>query len=123
MNLQRDWMTEQHVETSQIRLIEVTELMSVLLHKRRCLETVEAEQEELLVEEAEVVREKLAALVKKLKLKDWVDSLDSVHHARDRPSLDRQHGPSQLNDMSLCLRDTIKDTRLCPTYVLCLSLT
>jgi|Cyp2metagenome_2_1107375.scaffolds.fasta_scaffold646481_1 hypothetical protein len=84
--------------------------MSVLLHKRRCLETVEAEREELLVEEAEVVREKLAALVKRLKLRDWVDNLDSgwFHHARDRPSLDRQHKPSQLKggktleDMLLC---------------------
>ena len=72
--------------------------MSVLLHKRRCLETVEAEREELLVEEAEVVREKLVALVKRLKLRDWVDSPDSgrFHHVQDRPSLDRQHKPSQL---------------------------
>lgn len=48
-----------------------------------------------MVEEAEVVREKLAALVKRLKLRDWVDNLDSgwFHHARDRPSLDRQHKP------------------------------
>lgn len=71
-----------------------------------------------MVEEAEEVREKLVALVKRLKLRDWVDSLDSgqFHHVRDRPSeidrpqLEPPHGPAKKYLLKTEMRQNRKQT-------------